>query len=120
MNNGDIIIDGPNTAHVHHFATEEHGHEHHEQHFIWKYIFSQDHKMIAKQFLITGIIWAVIGAFFSVIFRLQLAYPDQTFPFLETIFGKAAKGGRIGPDLYYSLLTLHGTIMVFFVLTAGM
>ncbi len=39
-----------------------------------------DHKMIAKQFLVTGIIWAIIGAFFSVLFRLQLGYPDATFP----------------------------------------
>jgi cytochrome c oxidase subunit I len=98
------------------------GNNHHEHHqsFISKYIFSQDHKIIAKQFLVTGIIWAMIGSFFSVVFRLQLAYPDQSFPFLETIFGNAAKGGKISPELYYSLLTLHGTIMVFFVLTAGM
>ncbi|HWJ90948.1 MAG TPA: cbb3-type cytochrome c oxidase subunit I, partial [Flavisolibacter sp.] len=95
-------------------------HLHQKQSFISKYIFSQDHKIIAKQFLITGIIWAIIGAFFSVVFRLQLAYPDQSFPFLETIFGNAAKGGKIRPEFYYSLLTLHGTIMVFFVLTAGM
>ncbi len=88
--------------------------------FLTRYIFSQDHKTIAKQFLITGIIWAIIGAFFSVVFRLQLAYHDQTFPFREMIFGNAAKDGRITPDLYYSLLTLHGTIMIFFVLTAGM
>jgi cytochrome c oxidase subunit 1 len=96
-----------------------HQHEH-KQSFIFKYIFSQDHKTIAKQFLITGILWAIIGSFFSIVFRLQIAYPDQSFPFLETLFGNAAKGGKISPDLYYSLLTLHGTIMVFFVLTAGM
>src|SRR5688572_14511199 len=95
------------------------GHHHHKESFVTKYIFSQDHKTIAKQFLITGMIWAMIGAFFSVIFRLQLGYPDQTFPFLETIFGKWAEGGRINPDAYYWLVTLHGTIMVFFVLTAG-
>ena len=74
-------------AHAHHDA---HGHHHHEEGFVSKYIFSQDHKVIAKQFLITGIIWAVVGALFSVLFRLQLGYPDQTFPFLETIFGKWA------------------------------
>ena len=44
---------------------------HHEESFISKYVFSQDHKMIAKQFLITGMIWAVIGGLFSVLFRLQ-------------------------------------------------
>ena len=55
--------------------------------FVTKYIFSQDHKMIAKQYLITGIIWAIIGGAMSLLFRLQLAYPDQAFPWLEDVFG---------------------------------
>lgn len=99
-----------------------HGHEehHHTETFITKYIFSQDHKMIGKQFLITGIIWAIIGAFFSVIFRLQLAWPDETFPFLESIFSSWFTDGRLDPNAYYALVTMHGTIMVFFVLTAGL
>ncbi len=88
--------------------------------FISKYVFSMDHKMIAKQFLITGIIWAIIGAFFSVLFRLQLGYPDATFPWLESILGHWAKGGRITAEAYYALVTMHGTILVFFVLTAGL
>ncbi len=96
-----------------------HGHHHHES-FISKYIFSQDHKMIAKQFLVTGIIWAFIGGLFSVLFRLQLGYPDSTFPWLEDILGHWAKGGKISPDFYYALVTMHGTILVFFVLTAGL
>ncbi len=58
--------------------------------FITKYVFSQDHKMIAKQFLITGMIWAVLGGLMSVLFRLQLGYPDQTFPWLEDILGRWA------------------------------
>jgi len=66
---------------------EAHGEAHHEHHhqetFITKYIFSQDHKMIAKQFLITGIIWAFIGGLFSVIFRLQLADPMLLILFLR-------------------------------------
>jgi cytochrome c oxidase subunit 1 len=103
---------------VHHINGD--GHHHHRQSFITKYIFSQDHKTIAKQFLITGIIWGIIGSLFSVLFRLQLAYPDQSFPILETLFGKWAKGGRIEPEFYYALVTMHGTIMIFFVLTAGM
>ena len=95
-------------------------HDHHHQSFISKYIFSTDHKMIAKQFLITGIIWAVIGGFFSVVFRLQLGYPDSTFPWLENILGHWAKGGKLSPEFYYALVTMHGTILVFFVLTAGL
>ncbi|RAJ75418.1 cytochrome c oxidase subunit 1 [Chitinophaga dinghuensis] len=101
-------------------AHDHHDHGHHHESFISKYVFSMDHKMIAKQFLITGIIWAIIGAFFSVLFRLQLGYPDATFPWLESILGHWAKGGRISPEAYYALVTMHGTILVFFVLTAGL
>ncbi len=106
-------------------ATHEvHGDHHHEHHhhetFITKYVFSQDHKMIAKQFLITGMVWAVIGGLMSVLFRLQLGYPESTFPWLEDLLGKWAKGGRITPEAYYALVTTHGTVLVFFVLTAGL
>lgn len=107
-----------------HAAVDHHnghdGHHHHHETFISKYIFSMDHKMIARQFLITGIIWAIIGGLFSVLFRLQLGYPDQSFPILETFFGKWAQGGKIQPEFYYALVTMHGTVLVFFVLTAGL
>src|SRR6187549_2381196 len=103
---------------VHH--DEHHGHGHHKETFITKYIFSQDHKTIGKQFLITGIIWAIIGGLFSVLFRLQLGYPGQSFPILETFFGHYAEGGIIKPEFYYALVTMHGTVLVFFVLTAGL
>jgi len=79
-----------------------------------------DHKTIGKQFLITGMVWAIIGGLFSVLFRLQLGYPDQSFPILETFFGNWAKGGQIQPEFYYGLVTMHGTVLVFFVLTAGL
>jgi cytochrome c oxidase subunit I len=106
---------------IHHVHGDEHnGHGHHKETFISKYIFSMDHKTIGKQFLITGIIWAIIGGLFSVLFRLQLGYPDQSFPILETFFGHWAKGGQIQPEFYYALVTMHGTVLVFFVLTAGL
>ena len=104
----------------HHVEHHDDGHHHHKETFITKYIFSQDHKMIAKQFLITGMLWAIVGAFMSVLFRLQLAYPDQSFPILETLFGRWAQGGQIQPEFYYGLITMHGTILVFFVLTGGL
>jgi cytochrome c oxidase subunit 1 len=62
-------------------------HHHHEESFISKYVFSMDHKMISKQFLITGIIMGVIGMAMSIAFRLQLAYPETSFPILEWLFG---------------------------------
>lgn len=102
----------------HHDNHDDHGH--HKETFLTKYVFSQDHKMIAKQFLITGIIMAVIAMGLSILFRLQLAWPDKDFPLLETFLGKWAEGGRIKPDFYLALVTIHGTIMVFFVLTAGL
>src|SRR3954469_10862638 len=96
------------------------GHHEHHQSFISKYVFSQDHKMIAKQFLITGMIWAVLGGLMSVLFRLQLGYPDQSFPILEDVLGRWAKGGKISAEAYYALVTMHGTVLVFFVLTGGL
>ncbi len=117
MNNDEVLHEQPLV--VHDLGHEAHVH-HHKETFITKYVFSQDHKMISRQFLITGIIWAFIGGLFSVIFRLQLGYPEQTFPFLEDLLGHWAPGGKLDPEFYYSLVTMHGTILVFFVLTAGL
>lgn len=93
---------------------------HHEETFFSKYIFSLDHKMIGKQFLMTGMAWAIMGGLFSVLFRVQLAWPDETFPLLESIFSNWFDGGKLSTESYYALVTMHGTIMVFFVLTAGL
>ena len=95
-------------------------HHHHKETFITKYIFSQDHKMIAKQYLITGIFMGVVGGFMSMLFRLQLAYPDTSFTIIEAFLGKGGEDGIMTPDMYMGLVTIHGTIMVFFVLTAGL
>lgn len=106
------------TSHdVHH---DEHHVHHHKETFISKYVFSMDHKTIAKQFLISGMVWALLGGLMSVLFRLQLGYPDQTFPWLEDILGRWAKGGKISAENYYALVTMHGTVLVFFVLTGGL
>lgn len=95
-------------------------HHHHEEDFLFKYIFSQDHKMIAKQFLITGGFMGFVGIIMSVIFRLQLGWDGHPFPFLESLIGDWAPDGVLDPDKYLALVTLHGTIMVFFLLTAGL
>jgi len=94
---------------------------HHEDNdFLFKYIFSTDHKMIAKQFFLTGSIMGLIGMIMSMIFRLQLGYPGESFAFLEPILGSWAPEGILAPDKYLALVTIHGTIMVFFLLTAGL
>ena len=109
---------------------EDHFHDHHDEDkyqssFITKYVFSMDHKVIAKQFLITGMFWAVVGAAMSLIFRLQLGFPAEDISFLEPFLGKwitvSAEGtGKLSPEFYYAMVTMHGTILVFFVLTAGL
>ncbi len=93
---------------------------HHDNDFLFKYIFSTDHKMIAKQFFITGSFMGLVGMLMSTFFRLQLGYPGESFPILETIMGNWAPDGVLTPDKYLALVTLHGTIMVFFLLTAGL
>lgn len=109
---------------------DDHFHEHHhgdkyQTNFLTTYIFSQDHKMIARQFLMTGIFWAIIGAAMSLIFRIQLGYPDADISWLRPLLGNwilvnDAGIGRLEPEFYYALVTMHGTIIVFFVLTAGL
>jgi cytochrome c oxidase subunit 1 len=101
---------------------QDHEHEHHHKDtFITKYIFSIDHKMIAKQYLITGIIMGVIGVTMSLLFRMQLAWPEESFKIFNILLGdKWAPNGVMANDIYLSLVTIHGTIMVFFVLTAGL
>ena len=104
----------------------DHGHDlehehHHKETFITKYIFSIDHKMISKQYLITGIIMGVIGVAMSLLFRMQLAWPEESFKIFNVLLGdKFAPNGVMANDIYLALVTIHGTIMVFFVLTAGL
>lgn len=109
---------------------DDHFHDHHDgdkyqSNFITTYIFSQDHKIIARQFLITGMFWAFIGGLMSLIFRLQLGFPDESLAWLRPLLGKwitinDAGLGTLAPEFYYALVTMHGTIIVFFVLTAGL
>ena len=111
------------------YGYDDHFHEHHDEDkfqsgFITTYIFSQDHKMIAKQFLITGMFWGVMGAMMSLVFRMQLGFPEESLMWLKPILGKwitVADGvGTLAPAFYYALVTIHCTVIVFFVLTAGL
>ena len=96
-------------------------HHHHKESFFTKYIFSQDHKMIGKQYLLTAIFMGAIGITLSALFRMKLGWPDTQFSILESILGSdAAPDGMLDSNWYLGLVTLHGTIMVFFVLTGGL
>ncbi len=98
-----------------------HDHGHHKDTFITKYIFSIDHKMIAKQYLISGLLMGIVGIVLSLLFRMQIAWPEESFTVFKMLLGeKMAPGGVMRNDVYLALVTIHGTIMVFFVLTAGL
>jgi cytochrome c oxidase subunit 1 len=108
-------------------AHEGHGHDHHgdhhhhEENFISKYIFSQDHKMIGKQFLMTAVFMGLVAMILSILFRIQLAWPGESSDFLSFFLGeKWAPNGVLKEDMYLGLVTIHGTIMVFFLLTGGL
>jgi len=79
---------------------------HHGEISIWRtYIFSTDHKMIARQYLFLGLFMALVGGFLAYVMRWQLAFPDTAVPGF----------GFVGPETYNVLVTMHGTTMVFFV-----
>ena len=111
-----------NAEHTAHDHSHDHGHAHHHQEsWISKYIFSQDHKMISKQFLITAIVMGVIAVMLSIFFRLQLGWPGEKFQILNFFLGdKWAPDGLLDKNAYLAMVTIHGTIMVFFVLTGGL
>src|ERR1051325_5660745 len=97
------------THHDEHAAhSHDHGHDHHEPNFWTKYIFSTDHKMISKQFLVTAIFMAFAGMVMSMIFRMQLGFPNTRIPFLENIIGHWGKDGKLDPGFYLALVTIHG------------
>ena len=85
--------------------TEDHAEHHEELSFLYKYILPVDHKMIAMQYMFTGLIMAVIGGYFAYVFRMQLAFPGESVPFF----------GLVGPGEYNMMVTNHGTIMIFWV-----
>src|SRR3989475_6460255 len=87
--------------------------------FIRRYIFSLDHKVIGIQYILLALTAVFLGMALSVIFRLRLAWPMEQWPLLAKIFPAGFEGGVMTPEFYLSLVTMHGTIMVFFVLTTA-
>jgi cytochrome c oxidase subunit I len=89
------------------------------QGFIRKYVFSVDHKVIGIQYTTLGLVSAFIGMALSWVMRIHLAWPTASIPFLGTLSPNGAPGGVPTPEYYLSLMTMHGTIMAFFLLTAA-
>src|SRR5215510_11787695 len=98
--------------------SESHVATHHELGFVRKYIFSTDHKIIAIQYMITAMFMAIIGGLLSMLMRYQLAWPQGISPIMAKLFPVSYNGGVMAPEFYISLVTMHGTIMVFFLFTA--
>jgi cytochrome c oxidase subunit 1 len=90
-------------------ATAATVHAHAPQGFIRKYIFSLDHKVIGIQYFFLALTAVWVGMFLSLLMRIHLIWPTAVLPLV----------GEIKPETYLSLLTMHGTIMVFFVLTTA-
>jgi cytochrome c oxidase subunit I len=84
--------------------------------FLRKYVFSTDHKVIAKQFLALGLFGLFIGGMMAMLIRWTLAYPGVPFPVLGSLLF-ADSGGVMSPDRYAMYFTMHGTIMIFFAIT---
>ncbi|HWZ27109.1 MAG TPA: cbb3-type cytochrome c oxidase subunit I [Gemmatimonadales bacterium] len=87
--------------------------------FIRKYVFSLDHKVIGKQYLGLALLAVCVGMVLSWLMRLHLGWPSAPIPGLGKVMPTGAPGGVMTPELYLSLMTMHGTIMVFFVLTTA-
>jgi len=87
--------------------------------FLRRYVFSTDHKVIGRQYYFLALVSVFIGIILSVLMRYHLSYPDAKVRLFEWLWPDAAAGGVMTPELYLSLMTVHGTIMVFFVLTTA-
>lgn len=96
----------------------EHAH-HAPTSFIRKYIFSLDHKVIGIQYILLALSAVLVGMIMSVLMRLKLTWPNHSWWLLGKLFTEGAPNGQMGPEFYLSLVTMHGTIMVFFVLTTA-
>jgi cytochrome c oxidase subunit 1 len=85
--------------------------------FIRKHIFSLDHKVIGKQYYALALVAVFVGMALSWVMRIHLVWPNAPIPGLRFLSKTGAPGGIVTPEYYLSLLTMHGTLMVFFVLT---
>jgi cytochrome c oxidase subunit 1 len=103
-------------------AAEAHAaeaHAHAPQAFIWRYVFSKDHKVIAVQYYVTAMIMALVAGILAMLIRIQIAWPEKDFGWLGSLFPMGYSGGVMNPEFYAMLFTMHGTIMVFFVMSTA-
>src|SRR6266446_6333625 len=87
--------------------------------FLRKHVFSLDHKVIGKQYYALAFVAALCGMVLSWLMRFHLGWNNTAIPGLQLLSKSGAPGGVMTPELYLQLMTMHGTIMVFFVLTTA-
>src|SRR5581483_4747531 len=87
--------------------------------FIWKYVFSHDHKVIGKQYYFLAHFSVFVGMCLSILMRWHLVWPDAHIPGLHWLSAAGAPNDQMTPEYYLSLMTMHATLMVFFVLTTA-
>jgi len=85
--------------------------------FIRKHVFSLDHKVIGKQYYGLALLAVFVGMGLSWLMRIHLGWPAWPIPLLDKLSAVGAPQGVMTPEYYLSLMTMHGTLMVFFVLT---
>ncbi|HMH05923.1 MAG TPA: cbb3-type cytochrome c oxidase subunit I [Terriglobales bacterium] len=85
--------------------------------FVRKHVFSLDHKVIGKQYYGLGLLAVLVGMVLSWLMRIHLVWPNSAIPGLQLLSKTGAPGGVMTPEYYLQLMTMHGTLMVFFVLT---
>ncbi|HEY3119970.1 MAG TPA: cbb3-type cytochrome c oxidase subunit I [Vicinamibacteria bacterium] len=104
-------------------AAHEAAHGHAPQAFIWRYVFSKDHKVIGIQYYVTAMFMALVAGLLAMLIRLQLAWPQKDYGWLGKVLPMGYDiGGGFGvmrPEFYAMLFTMHGTLMVFFVMSTA-
>src|SRR5947199_28566 len=87
--------------------------------FIWKYVFSVDHKTIGLQYYALSLLAVFVGMLFSWLMRIHVIAPNAVTKGLHLLSANGARGDVMTPEFYLALMTMHGTLMIFFVLTVA-
>ncbi|MBE3597749.1 MAG: cbb3-type cytochrome c oxidase subunit I [Limnochordaceae bacterium] len=92
----------------------------HRESFWRRYVFSLDHKVIGIQYLVTSFVMALVGGLLAMLMRLELGWPGSSWPLLGRILPQGFPNGIMNQGFYLSLVTMHGTIMIFYVMSTAL
>ena len=88
--------------------------------FWTRYLFSRDHKVIGLQYYFTAMLVALVGGTLALLIRVQLAWPHHTWNWMSKLMPGAMESGVLKPEFYLAMVTMHGTLMVFFVISLAL